>query len=416
METYGKYELLERISSGERNEVFLGRQANTKSAPRALVIKRLKPQAADDEAYHRAVRRAAEASASLEHPCIALIEGFGSIEEQPFVARRYVPGKDLRTLLRRHAVQRRQFPHPLAVHLVGSLCEVLSYAHEETPHGCLTPSDVLIDFDGNIRLLNFGMGSYWARLASGGVTIPKDKARFLAPEQVEEGTLDRRADLFALGLILYELLTGTPALPDGLTPAALRKLRTEGPPPSPSSVRSAIPAELDAVTLKALELGPDRRYQTPAELAEALAPFEHGSREDLALLMKRIFGNEALLEKQREELVATGRTTLPPEDPEDVDEDEQELKKKPPAPSEKPASAAQWIGLIAVALLGLTVYLLLKERPASEVPAATRDFSAVVRPEPASDVRNGDMAPDGRYDMAPDAGGDPNPKTRSLGP
>jgi len=410
METFGKYQLLERISSSQRVEVFLGRQASTKTTPRALVIKRLKPQAADDEAYHRAVRRAAEAAASLEHPGIALIEGFGSIDEQPYVARRYVPGKDLRTLLRRHTVQRRQLPLPLAIHLVGSLCEVLSYAHDETPHGCLTPSDVVIDFDGNVRVINFGMGSYWARLVSGGVTIPKDKARFLAPEQVEQGTLDTRVDLFALGLILYELLTGKPALPDGLTSATLRQLRAEGPPPAPSSIRSAIPAELDRVTFKALEVAPDRRYQRPDDLARALAPFEQGSRDDLGLLMKRIFGNEALLEKQREELVATGRASAIPVEPELAEDENEEGEQvdAPSSPSGRPSAAAQWIGLIAVALLGLTVYLLLKERPAPGVPAATRQDAPVMRldsaPDAAKERPGGDPAGDlagGGHDTAP---------------
>jgi serine/threonine-protein kinase len=376
METFAKFALLERISSGEQYDVFLARPTTGKAKP--LVVKRLKPHVNKDGTFREAVSAAAESAASLEHEGIALIEGFGAEDGRLYVARSYVPGKDVRSLIRRHAVQRQLVPRTVATYLVARLAETLVYAHQEMVHGCLTPRDIIIDFDGGVRLINFGMGEYWAKVASTGGELPEDKAGYLAPEQVTSGTVDPRSDIFAVGLVFHELLTGKPALPDGLDPQRVEQLGQEGLPP-PESRRAEIDDAVVAVVMRAVEIDPDRRYQTAAELRDALSELGHGTREETSQLMQRVFGSEALLEKQRSEMISS---ELPPAS-------ESESRSLPRGatinrpvvghPAVEPrrdgkSTAALLIGLIGVALLGAAVYLLTKRDGTGEtrVAAATQ--------------------------------------------
>jgi serine/threonine-protein kinase len=301
---FGKYLLLERIAVGGMAEIWL---AVRPEAPRhRLVLKRLLPTLADDPAFVTLFLDEARIGAQLDHPGILAVHDLGREPAGYFMAMDYVPGTDLRALLG-HLRQRRQLlPVPLACWIGIQVAEALDHAHRasgadgaplQVVHRDLSPANVLLGFDGGVRVIDFGVASAAFRLHREGTAL-RGKFGYLSPEQVRGLPVDRRADLFSLGALLHEALAGERLFRGPSELAVLERVRTADVRP-PSRRNPAVPPALDAVVLGALAREPADRPAWASALAEALRPFAAGlGPEALARLLAERFEAEAARERE----------------------------------------------------------------------------------------------------------------------
>ncbi|MGE0710819.1 MAG: protein kinase [Planctomycetota bacterium] len=266
----GDFELERKVGQGGMGEVWLARQI---SLDRPVAVKVLPRQLATQENFIERFQREAKAAASLVHPNVIQIYAYGIDEGTPYFAMEYVEGEDLQQRIRRE----RFLDWGEMVDILMGVGSALSVAHEKgLIHRDIKPSNVMIDRNGIVKVMDFGL----AKATSGG---PEAKSltnaglimgtpNYLSPEQGRGDPLDGRSDLYSLGIVLYELLTGTlPFKAD--TPAGLIFKHVYEPPPPPRDLRPEVPPFLAEITLKLLEKDPDDRYRTAQEFLADLAEF-----------------------------------------------------------------------------------------------------------------------------------------------
>jgi len=281
MTTLGKYELSKKIATGGMAEVWLARQTGPEGFRRSLVVKRILPHLANDPQFVQMLLNEAKIAARLTHPNIAQIYDLGLANGEPFIAMELVRGRNLGRLIRKSWSRGYWIAQAISLRIVADCCEALSYAHAMTDdddrplrivHRDISPQNILISFDGSVKLVDFGI----AKAAD--VACPtlsgqlKGKFAYMSPEQTTGKGLDHRSDIFALGLVLYELLTGVrPLQREGeLATLAAAKLCQIAPP---SSVSEEVSPELDAIVMRALAPRPEDRYQDARELQMELEEY-----------------------------------------------------------------------------------------------------------------------------------------------
>jgi tRNA A-37 threonylcarbamoyl transferase component Bud32 len=246
------YEILGVIGKGGMGIVYKARHAKL---DRMVAIKVLPPGAGSDPTFTERFTREARALARLNHPNILAVYDFGQVGEEPYFVMEYVEGTDLRQRLRTGPL-----PPGEALQVAGRICEALQYAHEEgVVHRDIKPENVLIDKRGRVKIADFGIAKLLkGRTAQFTLTGPWQVVgtlRYMAPEQMDNPLgLDHRADVFSLGVVLYEMLTGE--LPLGRFP--------------PPSHKAPVGEQVDEVVLRALEKEPERRYQQAGEMKAAV--------------------------------------------------------------------------------------------------------------------------------------------------
>jgi eukaryotic-like serine/threonine-protein kinase len=268
---FGDYELLEVIAHGGMGIVYKARQV---SLNRLVAIKLLLFGAHSGPAAIQRLRAEAVAAASLHHPNIVCIHEVGFCDGQHFLAMDYVEGRPLAAL-----IQGKPLPSRRAATYLRTIAESIHHAHEHgILHRDLKPSNVLIDQDDQPRLTDFGLAK---RLESdSNLTVSGQvlgSPNYMSPEQAggKRGALTRRSDIYSLGAMLYELLTGRPPfIGDGLAEIVPQVLNTE--PLAPRVLNPSVPPDLQTVCLKCLEKEPTRRYSTASALAEELGRFLEG--------------------------------------------------------------------------------------------------------------------------------------------
>ncbi len=276
----GKYELLTRLATGGMAELFLAREKGLAGLERLVVIKRILPHLADQESFVEMFLREARIVARLTHPNVVQIFELGQVDESYFIAMEYIQGSTVRELLL--LSQKADLPMPIevAATVVEQGCRGLHAAHELKDlegkplglvHRDISPHNLMCTSDGHIKLLDFGV----AKSTVDGVEATysgnlKGKFAYLSPEQCLHEPLDRRSDVFSMGIVLWEMW-------------AMRRLfkrRTElemmqavigGQVPRPSQFRPELPEALEEVALKALRTDRDERYATADEMREDLA-------------------------------------------------------------------------------------------------------------------------------------------------
>jgi len=286
---FGKYQLLERLGRGGMAEVWKAKALGPMGYARKLVVKRILPELACDEEFVRMFVEEARLSASLNHRNIVQVYEFGEVGGEYYLAMEWVHGRDLNTLLR--AMKERDAPPPveLAVYVAREVCRALAYAHALTDedgrplrliHRDVSPSNVMVGFDGSVKLLDFGIAKALA-LASENRTqvgVLKGKFGYMAPEQVDgEGEVDHRADLFVAGIVLWEMLTLRRLFKGANHAQTIGMVRKANVLP-PSAFNPAVPPELDAACMRALARARCDRFGDCGEMAEALDDFVHRSK------------------------------------------------------------------------------------------------------------------------------------------
>ncbi|MBX3160498.1 MAG: serine/threonine protein kinase [Deltaproteobacteria bacterium] len=278
----GRYELIEHLASGGMGQVYLARATGLGGFERRVVIKVLQPTADDDPQMVAMFIDEARLVGALHHHCIAPVFEVGCDDEgRFFFVMDYLPGENAAVVFRACEERTRPVPLPLALGIGSSVASALAYAHaaqgpdgrsRQLVHRDVSPSNIIVGYDGSVRLIDFGIAKTAHRAVVTQAGAMKGKLGYLAPEQVLHASVDRRTDIFALGVVLYELTTGTRAFHDASDLITFERI-LRGELDAPSTVLPGFPAELERIILQAVALSPADRYPDAASLAADLDAF-----------------------------------------------------------------------------------------------------------------------------------------------
>jgi serine/threonine-protein kinase len=259
----GRYRVLRRLGRGGMADVYL---AEDEDLGRRVAIKILNDRHAADDQFVERFRREATNAAGLSHPNIVSIYDRGEAEGTYYIAMEYLEGSTLKEIV----TERGPLPIEEAIGFARDLLEALRFAHRKgLVHRDIKPHNVIRDADGRVKVTDFGIARAGAsQMTEAGSII--GTAQYLSPEQARGGVIDHRSDLYSVGVVLYELLTGTvPFVGD--TPVEIAMKHLSGVPDPPSARRPELPVALDQIVLRALAKDPDERYQTAEEMDAELA-------------------------------------------------------------------------------------------------------------------------------------------------
>lgn len=259
----GRYELGRQIGAGGMADVFAGVD---RPLGRPVAIKRLRPAYAADPAFVERFKREAQAAAAVNHPNVVAIYDWGEQDGTYYLVMEYVPGSNLSELLSHQG----PLPEDQALDLASQIAAGLEAAHRHgLVHRDMKPHNVLVDPQGRAKLTDFGIARAASEVPITESRVVLGSARYIAPEQLQGQEADARSDLYSLGVVLYELLTGQAPF-DGTTTTAILARHLHGTPRPPRQLRPALSAATESIVLKALARDPAQRYQTAADLRRAL--------------------------------------------------------------------------------------------------------------------------------------------------
>jgi serine/threonine-protein kinase len=275
-----RYRVLKRLASGGMAEVFVAESAGIEGFRKQVAIKRVLPQLSKKEQFIAMFLDEARLSAHLSHSNVVSVFDIGVGDGTYFIVMEYVDGADLKAVMDYTKKLGRPVPVEVAVYVATRICQGLAYAHElksdgkplQIIHRDITPANVLITRYGEVKIVDFGLAKASSQLAASDAGVIKGKFGYLAPETVMEKPVDQRVDVFAVGIILWEMLAGK-RLFLGDTDFATVRLVRDAVIPSLPQVNRAVTTELDAIVKRALAREPDARYQTAHELGHDLTRF-----------------------------------------------------------------------------------------------------------------------------------------------
>ncbi|MCB9636561.1 MAG: serine/threonine protein kinase [Sandaracinus sp.] len=302
-ERFGRYEVASLLATGGMAEVYLAKLVGPERFERAVVVKRILPHLARDEAFRTMFLDEARLAAWIHHPNVVTVHELAQADGELYLVMDYVEGETLASVIKQLGRAGESMPVHVAVHVLAEACAGLHAAHELKDeqggtrgivHRDVSPQNLMVDYHGTVRVLDFGIASAVDRSTSTQSGVVKGKFAYMSPEQARAQKVDRQTDVFALGVVLYELTTGSRlfARPDSL--AVVRAICDE-PIPTISERRASCPEALDLVARRALARDKADRYATAAEMRRELLAVlrdidpEGRAPEDLAALMQRNF-------------------------------------------------------------------------------------------------------------------------------
>lgn len=310
----GRYELLVELASGGMATVYVGRQRGAAGFQRLVAIKRM----------HRHISAVPELAASfmdeariaslIRHPNVVNVHDVHEADGEHLLVMDYVDGTSLAHVMRSARQRKTRVPRPAALRILIDALYGLHAAHEQESldgkplgvvHRDATPHNILLGTDGTARLTDFGIAKAAERTVHTGTGLAKGKFRYMAPEQARAGALDRRVDVFAVGIVAWELLTGE-RLFKGESDVEVLLAVSEGNYPPPSRFDSAVPAALEATVMRALAVDPNERFPTAKAFAEALEAYARESGDlcspsEVARLVDEFCGTEI---RERRQLIS----------------------------------------------------------------------------------------------------------------
>ncbi len=284
LQCYGRYVLLDRLGYGGMAEVFRALAIGTAQFRRRVVVKRILPHLSQDPRFIRMFMDEATVCGRLQHPNVIQVHDFGKESGTFFLVMEHVHGRNLDRLVARLSHQRATLPVDLVAEIGRQVCLGLAYAHDlasaegkplNIVHRDISPSNIMVGFSGVVKVLDFGIANMAEDLRVAESTdagVFKGKSAYLSPEQFAGALPDRRADIFSLGVVLHEALTGR-RLFRRADPAQVRALVLEMEIPRPSRFNRDVPPLLDAIVMRALERDRELRFCSAGDMAEALESF-----------------------------------------------------------------------------------------------------------------------------------------------
>jgi len=280
---FGKYVLVHRLAMGGMAEIFLAKQGSVsfEGFERFIVIKRILPNLSENEDFVRMFLDEARLAALLNHPNIVQIYDIGAANGQYFIAMEYLSGRDCRRLMKKAAKRGELVPLQFALQIIHSVCEGLEYAHDRTDsggrplnivHRDISPQNVHVTHDGAVKLLDFGIAKAESQMMETRAGVLKGKYSYMSPEQATGARVDRRSDIFSIGILLFEMTTGRRLFKSENEMQTLRAV-IEGNIPHPSAIVPGYPPELDAIVMRALQRPLSERYQSCRELQADVEAF-----------------------------------------------------------------------------------------------------------------------------------------------
>jgi beta-lactam-binding protein with PASTA domain/predicted Ser/Thr protein kinase len=265
----GRYRILRKLGAGGMANVYL---AEDQELGRRVAIKILNDRHANDEQFVERFRREAKNAAALSHPNIVSIYDRGEAEGTYYIAMEYLDGRSLKELI----VSRGPAPVKVALEYARQILSALRFAHRHgIVHRDIKPHNVLVDGEGRVKVTDFGIARAGAsQMTEAGSIV--GTAQYLSPEQARGGAVDQRSDLYSLGIVLYELLTGEPPF-QGETPVEIAMKHLSHAPEPPSALRPDLPRELDWIVMRALAKDPEDRYQSAEEMDADLERVSRGA-------------------------------------------------------------------------------------------------------------------------------------------
>jgi serine/threonine protein kinase len=298
--TAARYALLGRLATGGMAELFLARPTTGRGV---VVLKRIKPKRLSDPKFVSMFLDEAKLASQLDHDNIARVHDIGKLGESYFFTMEYIHGEDVRTVLGRLGALGRQLPIGVALYIARSVSAGLHYAHElagpdgaplRIVHRDVSPSNVMVGFDGSVKLVDFGVAKAAQRTVKTEAGAIKGKVTYFSPEQCRGREVDRQSDVYSLGIVLHEMLVGKRLYKRETDYHTMRAILAEEVTP-PSKLRTEVPAIVDQIALTALAKAPENRYLTAGAVTEAIdaAAASEGielSPASLAKLMTELFG------------------------------------------------------------------------------------------------------------------------------
>jgi serine/threonine protein kinase len=278
---FGRYQLLDRLAIGGMAEVFRAKISSSHGFEKILVIKRILPHLAADPSFVAMFIDEAKLTAQLTHPKIVQVLDFGEVQGQFFTALEFIDGFDALGLLRTAAQKRVRLPRALAVFIISEVLEALDYAHNardmegkpmQIVHRDISPSNVFISKRGDVKLGDFGIAHAERRESKTQAGTLKGKYGYMSPEQVVGKSIDARSDLFAVGVLLAELLTGRRLFAAEADLDVLLKVR-DVKLDRLDKYGADLPRRLDDIVRRVLRKDPAERPQSAAELREELSDY-----------------------------------------------------------------------------------------------------------------------------------------------
>ena len=310
-ENFGKYTLLDRIAVGGMAEVFRAKLTGEKGFEKLIVVKKMLPQMAEDPEMVSHFIDEAKLAALLQHENIIHVYDFGETEGSYFIAMEYLFGKDLKSVFSKSS----QINSPISLEnsllIASKICEGLEYAHNlkdlhgtslDIIHRDISPQNIFITYDGKVKIIDFGIAKTTTQTSKTQVGIIKGKVAYMSPEQAEGKSIDRRSDIFAAGIIFYEMITGK-EMYSGDTMEVFNKA-INAKYELPEDIAPGLPSKIYDILHRALNKNINERYQSCREMMTDIENclYEVGSRPNTRILEKYItslFENEYSDEKNK---------------------------------------------------------------------------------------------------------------------
>ncbi|MEO8276134.1 MAG: TonB family protein [Thermoanaerobaculia bacterium] len=421
---FGQYTLLERIAVGGMAEVWKARMKGVEGFQKTVAIKKILPHLTDSSDFVTMFIDEAKLAAQLNHNNIIHIYDLGKINDDYFIAMEFVDGKDLRSILNSARAESRPLPLALALLIGSRLASALDHAHRQRDfegrplglvHRDVSPQNVLISYDGDIKLCDFGIVKAVTKASKTQMGALKGKLQYMSPEQAWGRPVDARSDLFSLGSLLFEMLTGRRLFSGESEMSVLDAVR-EGRIQAPRDLDPRLPLEVNALVLKALARDPDDRFQSAGEMQRELDGILQSlkpapSQTDLGTYLQQLFASEAQSEgalsmgsSATAPLHARGATSPPspavPARHPDVAVVAPTGVSRVEEPEAGRSGRMLWLAIAGVALAGLIAYFVIHKR-APVAPPSAGDPAGTEAPAPG-DVSN----PNGGTAPAPTAPAD----------
>lgn len=335
-----RYELGEILGFGGMSEVHLARDLRLH---RDVAVKVLRADLARDPSFYLRFRREAQNAAALNHPAIVAVYDTGEAATSsgplPYIVMEYVDGVTLRDIVHNDG----PMPPRRALEVISDACQALNFSHQHgIVHRDVKPANIMISKSGAVKVMDFGIAR---ALADSGNSVTRTAAvigtaQYLSPEQARGESVDPRSDVYSLGCVLYEMITGEPPFV-GDSPVAVAYQHVREDPVPPSQRHAGISPELDAVVLKALAKNPDNRYQTAAEMRADLVRVHSGEKPEAP---------KVLTHAERTMMLAPSRSNLRA--------DAARAARYDYAASERGGTIGRWLGAAAIlAILTVVVTL-----------------------------------------------------------
>lgn len=275
---FGRYELLMEVSHGGMATLYLAKMSGPEKFEKLLAIKKIHPHLSNEPDFIAMFLDEARIAALIQHPNVATIFDLGEVDNSYFIAMEYIHGQNLREILREAARRKMRIPWEYSASIIARAAAGLHAAHELTGsdgkplhvvHRDVSPQNILLSYAGHVKVVDFGIAFAAEKLGHTAAGTLKGKAAYMSPEQANGERLDRRSDIFSLGIVLYESVCMRRLFRKETQTATLMRVR-DATVPLPSKVLNDIPAELERIIMKSLAKNPDDRYSTTREMAEDL--------------------------------------------------------------------------------------------------------------------------------------------------